>query len=971
MATPTVGKGGSHHIILKDLPSGGSTELGLEVVADAKAGVLEWTKRSLASFAQRRSTGPLEYEDITPAIELFHTQNDWSGGALQAVYDRAHPNRYASADGMDARWANVLTQGMKLNGPMGFLLRNPGADEGVTTDWTQGSGTTLSAETAAAQTGSHGFRLVTDGRRTNGAVLMSQTLTNPTVYQSRALKVGLSIKRTAGSESGIVVAIKDGTTAASSATKTSKTSAGAGATSGGAGNSWHNASNITASDDSDASIDLPSGYSSELLEATQFGFALPAGSVIVGIKVYVEKARSAGGTIKDVVVRLLKAGSNTGVSKADAGSDWPTSDTEVEYGGSSDLWGTTWTEAEIEASGFGVQISCTNDGAGSSTVSVDHIGIEVAYIDEASITDDVFVDHITDEFTIASGATTVTVEVRLVGLETGAHTFEVDDFYVIPTGGVVNNGFAEVSDERYGLFGRVVCQWDETNDVWDAVYVHASATATDIQEYNTNGYVAFGGGDNEYIYGTGTTWTVSTIAGDAKYAHFFTVSRQALHKTRFDGGGLHAYHATSTNPMDGGSWAAEDIVGSTDNLITGLYDFDDTVLIGKEDGLYSFLRVYNDGSSAALWQNVTRQFRMFIDPDNFALGEEVHGRFYTAATQQNLFRWDGSSPLEDITSLLFAPRLTDFGGKVRAMSFCATQLWLLADTPTTDTTTSKETWLLSLREEEGEFRLHTAEKVGIGDINTLAANNDFLWALGRKYNDGAADYVAAIYRWDLPDKTIAPAFDASPSLNPSASINMSRMDWGLPSEEKAFISLDLYLKDSVLDTEHSLVVTYKLDDGSAVTLGTINTSTSDNHHILYFNSVTNPETKAVGKAIELIFTTITDDPVSMEIYAYTLKATYQPKDREVHEYFVKVGDHLPLFSGGVDEDAKATKITDLETLRDKTWPIELTHNWDKGDTASTMRGHIERGSLRRVPAKEDGTNTEVWFFRFIEVQVAA
>ncbi|MBM3941157.1 MAG: hypothetical protein FJ318_09855 [SAR202 cluster bacterium] len=101
MATPTIGRGGSHHALLRDLPSGGSTTLGI-VLAKDRGGKLLWRKRRLQAMAERRLSGPLTYSDLYPGIALMHSQNDWSGGALQPVADPAMPNRYAHASGVDA-----------------------------------------------------------------------------------------------------------------------------------------------------------------------------------------------------------------------------------------------------------------------------------------------------------------------------------------------------------------------------------------------------------------------------------------------------------------------------------------------------------------------------------------------------------------------------------------------------------------------------------------------------------------------------------------------------------------------------------------------------------------------------------------------------------------------------------------------------------------------------------------------------
>lgn len=124
---------------------------------------------------------------------------------------------------------------------------------------------------------------------------------------------------------------------------------------------WTNPNNIQASDDSYATrVNVAtSNESTDWIDATTFGFAIPAGSVVDGILVELERKCSANGAsyTQDLHVQLLKAGSAVGTDKADTVTKWPTTDAYVSYGGAADLWGTTWTDSEINAAGFGVCVA--------------------------------------------------------------------------------------------------------------------------------------------------------------------------------------------------------------------------------------------------------------------------------------------------------------------------------------------------------------------------------------------------------------------------------------------------------------------------------------------------------------------------------------------------------------------------------------------------------------------------------------
>lgn len=61
----------------------------------------------------------------------------------------------------------------------------------------------------------------------------------------------------------------------------------------------------------------------------------------------------------DTTVRLVKAGTVVGDNKAATTTQWPNAAAVATYGSATDLWGTTWTAAEVNASNFGFVLSAT------------------------------------------------------------------------------------------------------------------------------------------------------------------------------------------------------------------------------------------------------------------------------------------------------------------------------------------------------------------------------------------------------------------------------------------------------------------------------------------------------------------------------------------------------------------------------------------------------------------------------------
>lgn len=147
---------------------------------------------------------------------------------------------------------------------------------------------------------------------------------------------------------------------------------------------WVSPTNVGADDGTTASITAASFDSpdiSQILVASSFGFTIPGGSTIDGIVVEIDR-NNAAGAASDNRVQLAKGtafADLVGANKADTATDWPAALATVSYGtGTTDLWGTTWTVAEINAPTFAVFLSVQADAA-NTDVAVDFIRVTVYY----------------------------------------------------------------------------------------------------------------------------------------------------------------------------------------------------------------------------------------------------------------------------------------------------------------------------------------------------------------------------------------------------------------------------------------------------------------------------------------------------------------------------------------------------------------------------------------------------------------
>lgn len=165
---------------------------------------------------------------------------------------------------------------------------------------------------------------------------------------------------------------------------------GAGANNASTGSvAWTTPANVTANDNtgtSAASLSSLGSPTSQLLQATSFGFSIPANATVNGISVSVKKGFT-GTNIWDNSIKIMKAGTATGTEKADTATIWSqvtscsvgTGWGTASYGGAADLWGTTWIPSDINASNFGVQVQAQNKNSSTSTACVDVVSVTVTY----------------------------------------------------------------------------------------------------------------------------------------------------------------------------------------------------------------------------------------------------------------------------------------------------------------------------------------------------------------------------------------------------------------------------------------------------------------------------------------------------------------------------------------------------------------------------------------------------------------
>ncbi|CAD5370283.1 conserved exported hypothetical protein [Rubrivivax sp. A210] len=169
--------------------------------------------------------------------------------------------------------------------------------------------------------------------------------------------------------------------AAATVTRTPAASSNCSSLSTGGTRIWSNPTRAWANDNSNATVSVD-GTISRYLQCLNYGFSIPAGAAINGITVTVNRRsnRTTNGGSRDALMRIVKGGA-VGASDRATATTYTTTEVAEAHGGSTDLWGETWTAADINAADFGAAFAATKPSiAGfSHTVSVDLIAITVDY----------------------------------------------------------------------------------------------------------------------------------------------------------------------------------------------------------------------------------------------------------------------------------------------------------------------------------------------------------------------------------------------------------------------------------------------------------------------------------------------------------------------------------------------------------------------------------------------------------------
>jgi len=258
------------------------------------------------------------------------------------------------------------------------------------------------------------------------------------------------------------------------------------------------------------------GGKTHYLKGTNYGFAIPSGATIDGITVTIRRQSSGALSpfIRDSEVKLVKGGTVQTTNKAVTGTDWALAPAwgTATYGGAADLWGTTWTAADINAANFGVVLAAANPNPTAGRprdATVDYMQITITYTPAVTIPTTLTVStasgtyggtaSLTATLTVTAGGAPVVGRTISFTLNAVAAGTAVTD-----GSGVANIPAASLSGINAGSYPAGV----GASFAGDATYDPSSGTnslTVNTKELTVSGITA----DNK-TYDAGTTATLNT-----------------------------------------------------------------------------------------------------------------------------------------------------------------------------------------------------------------------------------------------------------------------------------------------------------------------------------------------------------------------------------------------------------------------------------------------------------------------------
>ena len=449
----------------------------------------------------------------------------------------------------------------------------------------------------------------------------------------------------------------------------------------------------------------------------------------------------------------------------------------------------------------------------------------------------------------ASAATTITLT-----FSTADDVWDIDDICVIPAGGV-SFPSAPVTFEGYCyvICGQMLLYWDESRKTFDCKYFFDRAVNSIItfdEKMLVGSTVKDGSNNYKYFYLTvggnpaSTSLTANTVTSSTAAvaeAKFFVRARNA--------NGNFAVAKVRSNKVafikdpyiSSPVWGSEIEIGKPESEITNAFAANDTLVVGKEDGMFVYDRNVNQ------FRDVSPEAGLFSGSNNFKRAIARAGRIY--ATSGDRAFWSipflvQDNQWDDISYLLRATSFIGFGGRVTSLAQDVNNIFVtVADDlkpftqlfpytyPFSFSTggISQKLYLVAIRTQRdssaapAEQVAHTITSLDMSDCSQLARYKDettstirsSTFAFGTFANDDTSNSNTdepRITRLVMPLENEHPSLVGSRQIRTQGDFYTSFMDFNFPDQDKSLAKI-AFLSTNV-DSDSTVSLSYKLDDSS-------------------------------------------------------------------------------------------------------------------------------------------------------------
>ena len=521
-----------------------------------------------------------------------------------------------------------------------------------------------------------------------------------------------------------------------------------------------------------------------------------------------------------------------------------------------------WQSKKIFLHGYLKRVS----GSGNATVSI----VETDASSNATTTSSQAVTNTDWQNIHSSGSEDTDLNVTLQNDTTGivikvtfsasGDTWAMDDFSIIPEGGVVATQPQEFGGKIYVGCGRQILQWNDDDNYWKPVYWNSTYSVTSLASYKTNLYAALGsyiasdntegsmivGAEQPYIKSAnGTSWATpsNSADNDNSKASLFAVSRNAsgdlaLFKAQGNTTGSTEINVSTeaNGSTDVANWGTPIVCGNPDRSIVSLFSANDLLYVGREDGLMA----YDRGTNKFL--DLQPEANFFPDEHNFRVATGRSGAIFASGGDQSFWKispgsYSGSYVWEDQSYLFKAPTFRGFGGRISGLAQDKNNLFVaLADDlgreggfgytfPFTlaGQGISKTVKLLSVRTQResgssgSEEIAHTMGSFTVTQVYHMGkfqgSERNSLFIFGSNMDDNANDSSnnkePRFFRVRMPVRNENPALNAITEQQFSGIFYTPFINFNFPDVNKTGVKLTLTGLN--LDSDKYVTVSYKTD----------------------------------------------------------------------------------------------------------------------------------------------------------------